>query len=249
MSAIALLSAQGREDRLDVAAPTALFSTQGIPLVVRAVRGLSSSNRVRHIVVMASQSSVDAMRLALDWPGMSTRVIATESRDHVESLRLGLCAALDDVPEARVVLVHDAARAFTPPELVRSVVAEVEGGAKAVVPVLPLVDTVKRVEGTGRVVGTLERSSLRVLQTPQGFQVEVLRAACQSKSSAPTGLLNRLNVPVTAIPGHPDARRISTPLDLAVAEAVLSQREPSTHETPHHHQLSGQVPMSGRRAP
>ena len=75
-----------------------------------------------------------------------------------------------------MVLVHDAARPLVPSELVDAVAAAVCAGAPAVVPCLPLADTVKRADAAGRVVETLLRDELRAIQTPQGFQRDVLVA-------------------------------------------------------------------------
>src|SRR5262249_55388986 len=89
-----------------------------------------------------------------------------------------VAAALAAVPERfEIVLIPDAARALAPTALVESVAAAVRAGADAVVPVLPVVDTVKEVAASGAVVGTVDRSVLRVVQTPQGFRRAVLAAA------------------------------------------------------------------------
>ena len=75
------------------------------------------------------------------------------------------------------MLVHDAARALAPPDLFESVAAAVRGGHAAVIPVLPVVDTIKEVGRRRGVLGTVDRSALRAVQTPQGFRRDVLAAA------------------------------------------------------------------------
>lgn len=146
--------------------------------------------------------------------------------DRTASVRLALRAALDHVPDARIVLVHDAARAFTPPALVRSVTEAVAAGASAVVPVLPVTDTVKRVDDAGVVLDTPSRTHLRAVQTPQGFDIDVLRRAYEAAGTAATddaGLVERIGVPVHTVPGDVAAMKITTPFDLAVAEAVFAR--------------------------
>lgn len=143
-------------------------------------------------------------------------------------------ASSDDDGAADVVLVHDAARPFVPPELVARVVAAVEAGHDAVVPGLPVTDTVKRVgaelAGAAPVVGTVERAQLRAVQTPQGFRLGLLRRAhdqaarhAHDESLAATddaGLVERLGATVVVVPGDERAAKITTARDLRVAELL-----------------------------
>jgi 2-C-methyl-D-erythritol 4-phosphate cytidylyltransferase len=142
-------------------------------------------------------------------------------------VRAGL-AALAPVP--RYVLVHDAARPLAPTALAERVLAALHDGADAVVPVLPLVDTVKQVDGAGFVVATLDRASLRVVQTPQGFRASVLIAAHAHAADATddAALVEALGVPVWTVPGDPVAGKVTTPTDLARLESGLGglRREP-----------------------
>jgi 2-C-methyl-D-erythritol 4-phosphate cytidylyltransferase len=195
----------------------------GLPLVAHAVRGLHSAGCVRHVVVAAPANLVDQMTAALVAAGASATVVAGGA-ERTESVRLALSAALAAVPDATIVLVHDAARAFTPPALIRSVTDAVAAGAPAVVPVLPVSDTIKRVDAAGIVVETPSRVDLRAVQTPQGFAVDVLRRAYEAAdiTTDDAGLVERIGVPVHTVPGHTAAMKITTPFDLAVATAVLA---------------------------
>jgi 2-C-methyl-D-erythritol 4-phosphate cytidylyltransferase len=85
-----------------------------------------------------------------------------------------------------------------------------------VVPVLPVADTVKRVDANEIVTGTVSRADLRAVQSPQGFALDVVQRSCG-------GLVERTGVPVSTVPGHPAAMKIATPFDLAVAEAVFAR--------------------------
>lgn len=200
-----------------------MVSLHGLPLVAHAVRGLLDAGCVRHVVVAAPEDHLAEMTAALS--AFDPVTVVPGGADRTASVRLALAAALDRVPDAKIVLVHDAARAFTPPALVRSVTEAVAAGAPAVVPVLPVADTVKRVDADGVVVDTPSRADLRAVQTPQGFAVDVLRRAYEAADVATddAGLVERIGVPVHTVPGDVAAMKITTPFDLAVAEAVFAR--------------------------
>jgi 2-C-methyl-D-erythritol 4-phosphate cytidylyltransferase len=224
MSVVALVPAAGRGERLGSSVPKALVPVRGESLLVHAVRGLLSAGCVRRVVVAAPVSDVSTATSVLSAAGVDALVVpGGTTRTH--SVRLALRAAVADVTDASVVLVHDAARAFTPHSVISAVVEAVLGGAPAVVPVLPVTDTIKRVDSAGVVVATPDRADLRIVQTPQGFQLDVLCRAYEAYPDDATtddaGLVERLGVPITTVPGHANAMKVTTPFDLAVAEAVL----------------------------
>ncbi|MGH3438008.1 MAG: 2-C-methyl-D-erythritol 4-phosphate cytidylyltransferase [Sciscionella sp.] len=231
MRVVALVPAAGRGVRLGAGLPKALVAVGGVPLLVRAVRGLLGSGSVDHVVIAVGEpelSRVHEVLLSFDVPIELVTVVAGGT-DRTASVRLALAAALSGPIAVDAVLVHDAARAFTPPAMVAAVVAAVRSGAAAVIPVLPVADTIKQVTAEHRVVTTVDRSALRIVQTPQGFSTEVLRRAYELEVPATddSGLAEQLGVAVHTVPGHPYAMKITTPFDLAVAEAVLAA-EPST---------------------
>jgi 2-C-methyl-D-erythritol 4-phosphate cytidylyltransferase len=202
-----------------------MVSLHGLPLVAHAVRGLLAAGCVRHVVVAAPVDHQAEMTAALST--FESVSVVPGGADRTASVRLALLAALERVPDAKIVLVHDAARALAPPALVRSVIEAVAAGAPAVVPVLPVTDTVKRVDADGVVIDTPSRSDLRAVQTPQGFAIDVLRRAYEAASDVSAvatddaGLVERIGVPVHTVPGDVAAMKITTPFDLAVAEAVF----------------------------
>jgi 2-C-methyl-D-erythritol 4-phosphate cytidylyltransferase len=182
---------------------------------------------VDHVVVAAPAGDEASMRRALD--GRSALVV-TGAEDRVGSVDAGLEALPAD---AEVVLVHDAARCLCPPEVVRAVVDAVRAGARAVVPVTAVADTLKRTDAGGVVTATVDRTGLAAVQTPQGFDVATLRAAHAyarelRASGAPVtatddaGLAEALGVGVATVPGDPRAFKVTTPLDLAMAEALVA---------------------------
>jgi 2-C-methyl-D-erythritol 4-phosphate cytidylyltransferase len=171
------------------------------------------------IVVAAPPADVEAVR-ALLTPIVPVLVVAGGA-ERQESVATALAAVPADV---EIVLVHDAARALTPPGLIESVAAAVRGGLPAVIPVLPVIDTIKEV-GPGEVVrGTVDRSVLRSVQTPQGFRHDVLttaHAAATDPLTDDAGLVEKAGVAVTCVPGSDLALKITRPLDLVLAEALL----------------------------
>ena len=206
--------------RMGPGAPKALRLLRGEPLLVHAVHALRASPSVGPVVVAAPAADVDAVRRLLSDHDVTVVAGGVERQD---SVRAALAALSADV---ELVLVHDAARCLTPPELVERVVAALCHGADAVVPVLPVTDTVKQVDG-GRVVATVDRSALRSAQTPQGFRRSVLERAHAAVAGVLTddvGLVEALGGTVVTVPGDDTAFKITRPLDLLLAEAVLAAR-------------------------
>lgn len=214
----ALVPAAGRGERLGGGTPKALRQLAGEPLLVHAVRRLRAADGVGPVVVAAPPDEVAAVRSLL---GDTARVVAGGA-DRQDSVAAALAALPTDVD---LVLVHDAARCLVPVEVVDRVVAALRAGAPAVVPVLPLADTVKQVDGAGTVVRTVPRADLRAVQTPQGFARDVLvRAHAQAAGPATddAALVEALGLPVTTVAGAEKAFKVTRPLDLLLAEAVLA---------------------------
>lgn len=217
----ALVPAAGLGVRLGPGRPKALRELAGEPLLLHAVRGLRSAPSVGPIVVAAPPDEVEAVAELL--VGLDVVVVAGGA-ERQDSVRLALAA----LPEAELVLVHDAARCLTPVSVIEAVVAALVAGADAVVPVLPVADTVKQVEGDV-VRATVDRSVLRAVQTPQGFRRDVLEKAHGAGSLVMTddaGLVESLGVTVTTVAGDDEAFKVTRPLDLLLAEALLALRAP-----------------------
>ncbi len=214
----ALVPAAGQGVRLAAGMPKAFVPLHGRPLVWHCVQGLLAARCVELVVVAVGAQHHDQACAALADAGERVRIV-TGGAQRSDSVR----EALWSVPDAEVVLVHDAARCLTPVSVIQAVVAAVLAGQRAVVPALAVVDTIKQVDSDGRVVATVDRAALRVVQTPQGFAGDLLRRAYRAPSGPVTddaGLVERLGETVTTLPGHPHAFKITTPFDLVVAEAV-----------------------------
>jgi len=126
-------------------------------------------------------------------------------------------------PDDGIVLVHDAARCLAPADLFARVIHAVRAGHFAVVPALALTDTIKVVDAQGLVTATPDRETLRGIQTPQGFQRDLLERAYASGASATddAGLVEQMGGQVSVVDGDPLALKITSALDLAVAAALL----------------------------
>ncbi|MFI8997004.1 2-C-methyl-D-erythritol 4-phosphate cytidylyltransferase [Streptomyces sp. NPDC053542] len=231
----AVIPAAGRGVRLGPGAPKALRALGGTPMLIHAVRAMAASRAVSLVVVVAPPDGAPEVRALLDshtFPERTELLVVPGGDTRQQSVSLGLRALPDDVD---VVLVHDAARPLVPVDTVDTVINAVRGGAPAVVPALPLADTVKEVRpdsdgGSEPVVGTPERARLRAVQTPQGFDRDTLVKAHETVTfdgegaTDDAGMVERLGAPVVVVPGHEEAFKVTRPLDLVLAEAVLARR-------------------------
>lgn len=229
----AVIPAAGRGVRLGPGAPKALRALNGTPMLVHAVRAMAASRAVSLVVVVAPPDGVAEVKTLLDahtLPERTDFLVVPGGESRQESVRLGLDAL---PPGIDIVLVHDAARPLVPVDTVDAVIEAVREGAQAVVPALPLADTVKEVEPATTpgepepVLATPERARLRAVQTPQGFAVATLVRAHASVTENVTddaSMVEQLGLPVVVVPGHEEAFKVTRPLDLVLAEAVLARR-------------------------
>lgn len=202
--------------------PKAFYQLEGHTVAERAVAGLLDSGVVDAVLVAVPADLTDAAKRIL---GSKATVVAGGS-NRTESVRLALSALPGEV---EFVLVHDAARALTPPGLIVRVVDALRAGHAAVVPALPLSDTIKAVDANGVVLGTPERAGLRAVQTPQGFATDLLLRAYQRdplglQAGAFTddaSLVEHVGGQVQVVEGDPLAFKITTQLDLLLARAIV----------------------------
>lgn len=214
-----LVPAAGSGERLGGGTAKALREIAGTPMLLHAVRSLWAAPSVDVAVVAAPADSVNTVRELLS----PDTVVVPGGATRTESVRRALAVLPEDVT---VVLVHDAARPFVPVSVVEAVVAAVRGGHDAVVPVVPISDTVKRVATDGRVLETLSRQDLYAVQTPQGFLRGLLVEAHKSEAMDATDdatLVEELGRPVWTVPGAEVAFKVTRPVDLLLAESVLAE--------------------------
>ena len=217
--AVAIVLAAGRGERMDATIPKALMTLGGRPIVARAVERAFAAPSVSSVVVVAPPGWEDAVRGLVEASPVDAVVAGGATRQ--ASVRAGLAVVL---PEVVRVICHDAARALASPELFQRTLESLEGW-DGVVPVLPMVDTVKRVRD-GIIEGTEPRGSLAVAQTPQAFTAAALRDAHERArrdgfdGTDDAVLLERAGYRVRAIEGERTNLKITTPEDIRVAEVL-----------------------------
>ena len=228
--ACAVLTAAGSGSRLGCEVPKALVELSGRPLVWWAARGLRAGG-VGTIVVTAPAASLDEFRAGIADIG-GVEVVAGSDRSRQASVALGL-AALGQRNEGDVVLVHDAARPLTPAQVTARVIDAVRAGAGAVIPVLPVTDTLKSVDASGVITGTPRRADMVAVQTPQGFRWDVLTRAHEVGASLgadeavaatdDAGLVEAIGAVVHTVAGDERSLKVTRPLDLSLAQLLAGQ--------------------------
>ena len=234
---IALVAAAGKGTRLGADVPKAYVELRGRTLVERSVQAMVTSGIVDEVIVLVSPAMEDFAARILERSAAEIPVrLVHGGGERADSVWAGLQAIPD---EDAVVLIHDAARALTPPGMIARVAKRVLDGAVAVVPVVPVADTIKEVEGE-TVLSTPDRSRLRAVQTPQGFNLAALRRANldyweQNPDFIATddaSLMEWHGARVETVQGDTFAFKITTPIDLVLATAVTDEAEPTIFEVP-----------------
>jgi 2-C-methyl-D-erythritol 4-phosphate cytidylyltransferase len=226
MNILAILVAAGRGERMRAERPKAFLTLRGEPLLLKAARAFEAATSVDAIVAVVPETELDEAARRLEGLRKLLAIVRGGKRRQ-DSVLEGLKQAPDGFDG--VVLVHDAARPLVDPALIDAVACAARQSGAAV-PVLALADTVKRVRD-GRVLETLDRSELAGAQTPQGFRFRLLvrayeeafrdRATVTDEAMA----VERIGAPVATVPGSPRNRKITTPEDLAWAEALAARGE------------------------
>ncbi len=219
MRGVVVLVAAGGGTRLG-AGPKAFVPVGGVPMLSRSAGAAAAAELVDAIVAAVPPGAEDrAARLLGDLP-VPCRVVAGGA-----SRQASVAGALEAVGDARAVAVHDAARPLCPPALFDRCLEALDRHP-AVLAVRPVTDTVKVVSG-GVVTATLDRSSLVAAQTPQAFRADVLRQAHAVaardgiEATDDVALAELLGIEVAVVEGSARNLKITTPVDLAVAEELL----------------------------
>jgi 2-C-methyl-D-erythritol 4-phosphate cytidylyltransferase len=216
-----ILVAAGAGERLGADRPKAFARLRGRPLLAESLERLESSGWIDAIVVAAPPGWEEpVMLLAEELVAAKVVTAVTGGATRAESVRTALAEVPDD---ALVVLVHDAARPLLTDEVIERVLAPLAEGVDGVVPVLPLVDTVKRVRGRD-VAETLPRGELVAAQTPQAFPADVLRRAYSADVSSATdcaSLVEAAGGRVVVVDGDRRLLKVTSPADLELVESWL----------------------------
>jgi 2-C-methyl-D-erythritol 4-phosphate cytidylyltransferase len=222
-SVVAIVVAAGRGERLGVGQRKQYVELGGVPILVRTLRGIEACAAVDSIVLAIPGDDGALVRDLVARHGLGRIAAIVEGG---QTRRDSVARALAEVPgAAEVVLVHDGVRPLLSVALVERVIdaARAHGAA---VPVLPPKDTIKR-GGKGWLSETLDRSTLWLAQTPQGFRADLLRRAHAQPGADATDdaqLVERLGQAIASVFGEPANLKITTPEDVVVAEALLAMR-------------------------
>ncbi len=218
MSVWAVVAAAGRGERLGSDRPKAFANLRDRPLLAESLERLENSDWINAVVIVAAAGWEEPSILLAEELGcgkVSACVTGGETR--AQSVRAGVA----EVPEdAAVIVVHDAARPVLPDEVLERVLAALNEGWDGAVPVLPIHDTVKRVDGE-RLAETLDRTELVCSQTPQAFVARVLRGALDGEGTDCASLVEAGGGRVKAVPGDRRLLKVTDADDLALVESFL----------------------------
>jgi len=227
----AVLTAAGSGRRFGAEVPKALVPLAGRSLVVHAALTLERTAAVQHLVVTAPPDHLRAIESAVATACAIPVTVVPGGPTRQASVAAGLAA----LHGCEVILVHDAARPLASVTLMQRLIDQVQQGHEAVVPGVPVTDTIKEVDDARppRALRTVERSGLRAIQTPQAFRSATLRRAHAAGAelageeatavSDDAGLAERCGTTVRVIEGEPRAMKITTPHDLALAELFATE--------------------------
>lgn len=215
----AIIAAAGSGDRLGERTPKALVDLDGRTLIEHAVALFAPV--AEQIIICVPASRVESLTSQF----ASNRRISVVAGGDTRSLsvRNAISILARDID---CVLVHDAARALMPQPVIDRLLAEIQRGAEAVIPILPVPDTIKEVLGD-KVVRTVDRTALQRVQTPQAFKtVTLVDAHAAAKRDGVEGtddasLVERTGIKVATVAGDERGFKITTPFDLEVARAIV----------------------------
>jgi 2-C-methyl-D-erythritol 4-phosphate cytidylyltransferase len=240
--AIALLLAAGLGERLGLSRPKALAELAGRPLWRWSADVLLAVPEIERVVLAtppdrAGEFGASAADGLIVVPGGAVRsesvrlALTAGAKGGVDSARKGGVDSASKGGADSLVLVHDAARPLLTPELVRETLAAASReGVDAAIAATPLTDTVKQADGGGRVLRTLDRAGLWAVQTPQAFKRGVLERALDvgadvlAQATDDAWLIERTGGCVVVVPAPRENLKVTTPLDLELAELLLARR-------------------------
>lgn len=200
----------------------------GVPVLTRTLQAIDHSELVNEIVVAAHPDTMEQVAALCAAAGLRKPVKVIRGGDtRTESV---LAAAVECHPKAELIAVHDGARPLVRPEMIDELI---RAGYRthAAAPAIPVKDTIKVADESGAVQSTPDRSTLYAVQTPQVFQANILRAALQAALTSGAAVtddcaaVERLGKQVWLAAGDEENIKLTTPADIAVAEAILRQRE------------------------
>jgi len=231
-----IVVAAGNGTRLAMASPKAFVEVAGHTLLELSLQSVWGMLEPAQVVIVAPQTHLDqAHEIGLRSAGFLPELVAVVAGGATRhaSVEAGL-AALD--PSISVVLVHDSARALTPSSVFDAVIAAVDATGEGIVPALPVVDSIKRVDPSGEILGLVDRTDLAATQTPQGFPRALLDSAYETADHAEftddAAVFAAAGHRVHVIDGDSLAFKVTTAWDLNRAHHILHERAVASANTP-----------------
>ncbi len=229
--ASAVLVAGGSGTRMGGGEPKQYRRVGGAPILARTVGVFRAHPRIHAIHLVVPPEDLDYCRRAIlgETPREDSSpeiILVPGGKERQDSVFAGLCSAEESCRPEGIVLIHDGVRPLVTADLIDRVIdAALRHGA--CLPAVPVVETVKRVDGADRVVGTEPRGPLRLAQTPQGFRFSLIRKAHQrARDRGLTGtddaaLVEAMGHPVVVVAGSRWNIKVTTPEDLLMVESVI----------------------------
>ena len=205
-----------------------LLPIAGVPVLQRTLQAIDRAELVTEIIVATRANTLEEVAELVKRANLRKKVkVVCGGATRTESV---LAAAMEADPKSQLLAVHDGARPLVLPEDFDHVI-RFACSTHAAAPAVPVTDTVKVADETGLITATPDRSTLYAVQTPQVFQADLLKAALQAAlndGAALTddcGAVERLGKQVYLTEGNRENMKITTPVDIAIAEAILARRE------------------------
>ena len=199
-----------------------------VPVLTRTLQAIDKAELVTEIIVATREDTMEEVAELVKNAGLRKKVkVVCGGATRTESV---LAAAVEADPKSQLLAVHDGARPLVLPEEFDHVI-RYACNTYAAAPAVPVTDTVKVADETGLITATPDRSTLYAVQTPQVFQADLLKAALQAALNDGVSLtddcaaVERLGKQVYLTTGNRENIKITTPIDIAIAEAILTRRE------------------------
>lgn len=218
-----IIVAGGVGQRMGATMPKQFMMLGQEPVLARTINLFSEALPKAELVVVLPEEHIALWRNIAARFDVAPHKIASGGKERFDSVKSGLAALSDEV---ETIAVHDAVRPLATKKLIIRLALAAED-AQAVIPVIAPHDSIRQVEGERSYI--VDRSQLRMVQTPQLFQAEVLRRAYEQSFSPlftdDASVVEAAGVEVTLIEGEVQNIKITTPIDLTIAEAILAERD------------------------
>jgi 2-C-methyl-D-erythritol 4-phosphate cytidylyltransferase / 2-C-methyl-D-erythritol 2,4-cyclodiphosphate synthase len=226
-TAAAVIAAGGSGTRMNSGIPKQFLEIDGKPILLHTVESILAIDEVIQVVIAIPSEHIKTAEAILQRQMVGGRVQCTPGgSNRQESVRNG---TLRIRPDADIIMVHDAVRPICDRDMMRRVL-EAAWKKGAAVPGIPATDTIQRVSRSGRILATPPRQELYAIQTPQAFHAGILKSALDQAQDAgflgtdESSVVRWAGHPVMVVPGSPDNIKITRPMDLKVAEMLITKR-------------------------